>query len=124
MEEPPGWERGLAQARGGVKLCREEELTRAVLLEFLKSQGAIEEVKGLVGVAVQTMAGASFGVMLEEGGGSSSNVRALKAEIEGAEGVARHRQELFMLVEGAEDGSKEPLSDDSISSLRVQWRCA
>ena len=26
----------------GVKFCREEELTRAVLLEFLKSQGAIE----------------------------------------------------------------------------------
>ena len=28
---------------------REEELTRAVLLEFMKSQGTIEEVKGLVG---------------------------------------------------------------------------
>ena len=61
---------------------------------------------------MQTMAGASFGVMLEEGGGSSSNVRALKAEIEEAEGASRHRQELFMLVEGAEDGSEEPLSDD------------
>ena len=44
------------------------------------------------------MAGASFGVVLEEGGGSNSNVCALKAEIEEAEGAARHRQELFMLV--------------------------
>jgi hypothetical protein len=97
---------------GGAKLCRKEELTRAVLLEFLKLQGAIEEVKGLVEVAVQTMAGASFGMMLEEEGGSSSNFRDLKAEIEEAEGALRHRQELFMLVEGAEDGSEEPLSDD------------
>ena len=95
----------------GVKLCREEELTRAVLLEFLKSQGTIEEVKGLVEVTVQTMAGTSFGLMLEEGGGSNSNVRALKAEIEEVEGASRDRQELCMLVEGAEDGSEEPLSD-------------
>ena len=49
---------------------------------------------------------------MEEGGGDNSNVRALKAEIEEAEGAARHRQELFMLVEGADDGSEEPLSDD------------
>ena len=42
-------------------MCREEELTRDVLLEFLKSQGKIEEVKGLVEVAVQTMAGAEDG---------------------------------------------------------------
>jgi len=61
---------------------------------------------------VQTMAGASFAVVLEEGGGSNSNVCALKAEIEETEGASRGRQELFMLVEGAEDGSEEPLSDD------------
>ena len=36
---------------GNRLLCREEELTRAVLLEFLKSQEEIEEV--------QTMAGSS-----------------------------------------------------------------
>ena len=60
---------------------------------------------------MQTMAGASFGVMLEEGVGSNSNIRALKAEIEEAEGAPHQRQELFMLVEGADDGSEEPLSD-------------
>ena len=62
----------------GLKLCREEELMRAVLLEFLKSQGTIKDVKGLMKVTVQNMAGASFGVLLGEGGGSSSNVGALK----------------------------------------------
>ena len=61
---------------------------------------------------MQTMAGASFGLTMEEGGGSNSNIRALKAEIEEVEGVLRYRQELFMLVEGAEDGSEEALSDD------------
>ena len=30
---------GLRKFMGGVKLCREEELTRAMLLEFLKSRG-------------------------------------------------------------------------------------
>ena len=30
---------GLCKLMGGVKLCREEELTRAMLLEFLKSRG-------------------------------------------------------------------------------------
>ena len=103
---------GLRKLMGGVKQCREEELTRAVLLEFLKSQGEIKEVNGLVEVTVQTMAGASFGVILEEGGGSNSNVYALKEEIGEAEGALRYRQELFMVVEGAEDGSEEPLSDD------------
>ena len=56
------------------------------------------------------MAGVSFGVMLEERGGSNSSV--LKAEIVEVEFALRHRQELFMMVEGAEDGSEEPLSDN------------
>ena len=102
----------LRKLMGGLKLCREEELTRTVLLEFLKSQGEIKEVKGLVEVTVQTMAGSSFGVMLEEGGGSNSNVLALKAETEEAEGAPSYRQEFFTLIKGAEDGSEEPLSDD------------
>jgi len=42
----PGYVRimgeGLRKLVGGIKLCREEDLTRAVLLEFLKSQGEIE----------------------------------------------------------------------------------
>ena len=62
QENEPGYRESLMRGcklMGGVKLCREEELTRAVLLEFLKLQGAIEEVKGLVEVAVQTMAGTS-----------------------------------------------------------------
>ena len=75
------------------------------------------------------MAGASFGVTLEEGGGYNSNVRDLKAEIEEVEGLSRDRQELFMLVEGAEEGGSEgPLSDDfeteSVCMEEWEWDAA
>ena len=67
-------DRPATAAHGRRQACRKEELTRALLLEYLKSQGAIEEMKGLVEVTVQVMVGASFGVMLKKGGGSNSNV--------------------------------------------------
>ena len=41
---------GLRKLMRDITLCREEELTRDVLPDFLKSQGEIEEVKGLVEV--------------------------------------------------------------------------
>ena len=50
-------------------------------------------------------------MVLEEEGGSDSNVRALEAEIEEVEGALCHRQELLMLVEGANDEKEDPLSD-------------
>ena len=77
----------------------------------------------MVEVTVQTMVGVSFGVVLDEGGGSNNNVHALKVEIEEAEGAPRDRQELFMLVEGAEDGAKSLCRMVSRSRLRAQWRC-
>ena len=46
---------GLRKLMGGVSFCREEELTRAMLLEFLKLQGEVKEVKGLVEVTVKRL---------------------------------------------------------------------
>ena len=47
-EDEPGYVRivgeELRKLMRGIKLWHEEELTRVVLLEFLKSQGTIEEV--------------------------------------------------------------------------------
>ena len=60
-------------------------------------------MKDLVEATVQTIDGANFGVAFEARGGSNSNVRDLKAEIKQAEGASRDWQDLFMLVEGAED---------------------
>ena len=52
--------------------------------------------------------------MTLEVGPTTSNVRELKAEIETAEGTPWHRQELFELVEDAEDVCEEPLAGDFI----------
>ena len=116
----------LRKLMGGFKLCREEELTRTVLLEFLKSQQRdIKEVKGLVEVTVQTMAGVSFGVTLGEGGRSNSNVCALKAEIEEAEGTLRHTDRSFSCwLRARRRGAKSLCRMISRSRLRVHWRCA
>ena len=99
---------GLRALMGGRKFCPQEELTREVLLQFLKSKGDIREVN-LVEVTVQTMSGHSFGVVLE----ADSEVALLKSEIEEAEGTAAHRQDLLMLREGGgREGDEVPLADD------------
>jgi hypothetical protein len=66
---------GLAKIMGGHTFCREEDLSRELLLEYLKSTGEIEEVKGVFEVTVQTMVGTSFEVTLEEGGSINNQVR-------------------------------------------------
>jgi hypothetical protein len=97
----------LRTGMGGRKYCSLKEVSRQVLLDYLIAKGDIAEVD-LLEVTVQTLSGTSFEVTLEVGG----NVRALKAEIETAEGTPWYRQELFELVEDAEDACEEPLADD------------
>jgi hypothetical protein len=90
----------------------QQELSRQVLLDYLIAKGDIAVVD-LLEVTVQTLSGASFEVTLEVGP-TTSNVRALKAEIETAEGTPWHRQELFELVENVEGACEEPLADDLV----------
>ena len=103
---------GMRAAMGGRKFCAQEELTREVLLQYLKGKGEIKEVAGLVDVTVQTMTGRSFDVVLESG--ASATVGQLKAEIEEVEGTLVHRQDLFVLCAEAEKGSEVPLSDSAV----------
>ena len=105
---------GMRGAMGGRKFCAQDELTREVLLQYLKGKGEIREVAGLVDVTVQTMTGRSFDVVLEEG--ASATVGQLKAEIEEVEGTLVHRQDLFVLCAEAEKGSEVPLSDTFVLS--------
>ena len=99
---------GLRALMGGRKFCPQEELTREVLLQYLKAQGDIREVN-LVEVTVQTMSGRSFGVVLEV----DTEVKLLKSGIEEAEGTAARRQDLLMLREGGgREGDEVPLADD------------
>ena len=48
---------GLRALMGGRKFCPQEELTREVLLQYLKAKGEIREVDGLLDITVQTMTG-------------------------------------------------------------------
>ena len=107
---------GLRALMGGRKFCPQEELTREVLLQYLKAKGDIREVN-LVEVTVQTMSGRSFGVVVE----ADTEVIALKSEIEEVEGTAAHRQDLLMLREGgAKEGDEVPLADD----LEISEACS
>ena len=102
-------------AMGGRKYCKEEELTREVMLQYLKAKGEIKEVEGLVDVTVQTMTGHSFGIVLEAGAGAQ--VHVLKDEIKEAEGIPVKRQDLFVLsVKGGKggQGSEVPLAEDFV----------
>ena len=103
---------GMRAAMGGRKFCAQEELTREVLLQYLKGKGESREVAGLVDVTVQTMTGRSFDVVLESG--ASATVGQLKAEIEEVEGTLVHRQDLFVLCVEAEKGSEVPLLDSFV----------
>ena len=108
---------GLRALMGGRKFCPQEELTREVLLQYLKSKGDIREVDGLLDITVQTMTGKSFDVVLESG--STARIGLLKSEIEEAEGTPACRQDLFVLREGEaakEEGSAVPLADDFVIS--------
>ena len=110
---------GLRVLMGGRKFCPQEELTREVLLQYLKAKGDIREVEGLLDITVQTMTGKSFDVVLESG--SSALIGLLKSEIEEVEGTPACRQDLLVLREGAaavaeEEGSAVPLTDDFVIS--------
>ena len=103
---------GMRAAMGGRKYCAQDELTREVLLQYLKGKGEIRELAGLVEVTVQTMTGRSFDVVLESG--ARATVGQLKAEIEEVEGTLVHRQDLFVLCAEAEKGSEVPLADSFV----------
>ena len=109
---------GLRALMGGRKFCPQEELTREVLLQYLRAKGDIREVEGLLDITVQTMTGKSFDVALESG--SSAQIGLLKCEIAEAEGTPACRQDLFVLREGeeaaAEEGRVVPLADDFVIS--------
>ena len=51
---------------GGRKFMKERDLTREILLEYAKRQGAVTVVE-LLSVTVQTMGGTELKVQLEEG---------------------------------------------------------
>ena len=107
---------------GGRKYVKAKDLTREILLEYAKRQGAVTEVD-LLSVTVQNMGGTELKVQLEE---SQNTVQWLKLAIQDEQGISTFTQQLFLVSKGGGDnaadasggaGSKqEPLKDDAVVS--------
>jgi hypothetical protein len=70
---------------GGRTYVKEEELTRAVLLEWAKRQGAVKEVVNLISITMQTRGGTELAVKLEEG---KNTAGCLKLAIQDEQGIS------------------------------------
>ena len=108
---------------GGRKYVKTKDLTREVLLEYAKRQGAVTEVD-LLSVTVQTMGGTELKVQLEE---SQNTVKWLKLAIQDEQGISTFTQQLFLVskksgdnnaggVSGGAGAKQEPLKDDVLVS--------
>ena len=106
---------------GGRKYVKAKDLTREILLEYAKRQGAVTEVD-LLSVTVQNMGGTELKVQLEE---SQNTVKWLKLAIQDEQGISTFTQQLFLVSKsddntgGASGGAgakQEPLKDDALVS--------
>ena len=102
---------------GGRTYIKEEELTRAVLLEWAKRQGAVKEVF-LISITVQSMGGTKTEVTLED---SDNSVRSLKLAIQDSQGIASFTQQLFLVSKKSSDKAEasievkqEPMPDNAL----------
>jgi hypothetical protein len=106
----------LRELMGGRKYIKEEELTRALLLEWANRQGAVKEVN-LISIAVQSMGGTETEVKLED---SDNSVRSLKRNIQDSQGISAFSQQLFLVPKGSGkaeanvEAKQEPMGDDQL----------
>jgi hypothetical protein len=107
----------------GQKYVKTKDLTREILLEYAKRQGAVTEVD-LLSVTVQTMGGTELEVKLEE---SQNTVKWLKLVIQDEQGICTFTQQLFLVskksgennaaaASGGAGAKQEPLKDDALVS--------
>ena len=101
---------------------KERDLTREILLEYAKRQGAVTVVD-LLSVTVQSMGGTEVKVKLEE---SQNTVKWLKLAIQDEQGISVFTQQLFLVSKGGDNNAsgasggagakQEPLKDDDLVS--------
>ena len=104
-----------------------EKLTRDILLEYAKRQGAVIEV---LSVTVQNMQGTKTMVKLDK---SQNTVRWLKQTIQDKQGISTLTQQLILMTEGGDNAAgasggagamQEPLKDDDlVSDLSIVLLC-
>jgi hypothetical protein len=110
----------LRELMAGRKYVKEDELTRAVLLEWAKKQGAVKEVN-LISITVQSMGGTEMEVKMDD---TDNTVRSLKRNIQDKQGISAISQQLFPVstkigdkVEVAVEAKQEPLKEDEFLSV-------
>jgi hypothetical protein len=110
----------LRELMAGRKYVKEEELTRAVLLEWAKRQGAVQEVN-LISITVQSMGGTEMEVKMDD---TDNTVRSLKRNIQDTQGISAFSQQLFLVskksgdkAEVAVEAKQEPMGDTELLSV-------
>ena len=102
---------GLRKMMGRI-FVKESELSRALLLRFLKDQGEVREVE-LIKVKCTMMGGHSFELPLE----AKSKVIELKQAIEEGEGISRFDQQMFLVSKEGQKSTKPsevPMKDGEV----------
>jgi hypothetical protein len=89
---------------GGRKYVKTKDLTRELLLEYAKRQGAVTEVD-LLSVNFQNMGGTELEVKLEE---SQNTVECLKLATQDEQGISTFTQQLFLV---SKSGDKDNAGD-------------
>ena len=113
----------LRELLGGRKYVKAKDLTREILLEYAKRQGAVTVVD-LLSVTIQTMGGTELEVKLDE---SQNTVEWLKLAIQDEQGISTFTQQLFLVSKKSDDNNaagtsggagakQEPLKDDALVS--------
>ena len=88
----------LRELMGGRTYVKEEELTRTVLLEWAKRQGAVKEVN-LISITVQTMGGTEMEVKLDD---TANSVSCLKQNIQDGHGISVFSQQLLLVSKSSD----------------------
>jgi len=99
----------LRNLMGGKEYCKEDEIPREVLLEFILGSKAAIVVKTFP-VTIQRLDGSSFEVKMDHL--FNTTVNELKWDIEKSEGVNFHSQQLFLLNNQGEEAKDDETKDN------------
>jgi hypothetical protein len=103
----------LREVMGGRTYVKEDELTRAVSLEWAKRQGAVKEVN-MISITVQTMGGTELEMKLDD---TANSVSCLKQNLQNGHGISAFSQQLFLVSKSGDkaeanvEAKQEPMSD-------------
>lgn len=100
---------------GGRKYCQHSELTREVLIDFMKSKGDVSNVN-VIEISIQTLSGCHFSVAIDS---EHNQVTFLKRQIEKAEGTPACRQQLFKLS-NSQNGEGQELASTNVISEKTE----